>query len=214
MPRLLIALVLALVALFSVSVAQAADADLDRARAGRLTLRDLPSGWTAPDSSSKSTNNCAAIKAAKAAARARSYSPDFAQGDNAEIGHAVFLYPTPSIARKQQAALAGPGFRTCMRDGVEKTLKLTKAPSGVKYGKVTSGALAVPKQGDGAAGARLAVAISYHGVEVSLVVDYVVVRVGRALSFLYFQDMGGVDQSTEERLTRVATRKVTAALTR
>ena len=75
----------------------------------------------------------------------------------------------------------------------------------------TTASLNVGRAGDAAIGVRVTLEISTQGLDIEYIADYVIVRVGCAISIAIYQDVGGFDH-LQARLTRLAARRLAAGL--
>jgi hypothetical protein len=192
-----------------------------------LRLRDLPAGWTARPKSRSSAgpgleSGLAACLHASAAALAsgptKVSSPDFSDSHGSSISNGATYEATAARAmawfrgrvQPRTPACLGAAVRAFVDYAIHHAGKPTvKIPAGLTFGRATVTGLSFPRYGDQSVAYRAVIPVSYMGVNVSIYLDFMVVRKGRAHTALSFQATATpVDRTLEERLTRLTLRRL------
>jgi len=191
-----------------------AAADGRIAREAQLKLSDLPSGWQQLDSGqANSEAGCEGIDAARAAVSARQKSPDFASGNgNTKAQGFVYMYADVSRATHAYAQLSSQSTRRCVADALGRALAAQKH-AGATVGTITSGQVAMSPIGDERAEGRFTIPISASGLTISIYVDLVFVRTGRAVAGLTLESvLIPFDETLRDRLTTTVVDRLKAGL--
>lgn len=158
-----------------------------------ITAQDVPSSWTSapqPDIVDvlKGISACSAVRNAEAAARKRAtrqLSPIFtdpaSRGQLTTAENEVDVFPDAAGATKLLKQFQASSTPTCLRALLFKA----KSVKQVKLTKLSIGAV-----GDANVGYEAAAKLSAQGTSVTVIVDIVAVRVGRAFLGFHFSSPG------------------------
>jgi hypothetical protein len=176
-------------------------ADKRIARHAQLKLTDFSSGWKQHGSqTSKSQERCPAAEATRAAASAWQQSPTFVTTENPQVEAASYVFSDVSGAKRAFRQLSGGSTRLCFADTLTK--RLANPPKGLKFGKITSGQVAMRPVGDESVVDRLTIPVTVSGQNVDFYVDLVFARVGRGIAGLdFFDTITPFDEALRNRLT-------------
>ncbi|MCW3038122.1 MAG: hypothetical protein JWM31_27 [Solirubrobacterales bacterium] len=186
-------------------------ADLVLAQKGRLRLSDFPNTWTQADPTNDETagSPCDTLRNAKKATSGRASAADFGMGQDSLFENTVYVYPDEIQAMKWTAALGTPGTRKCLAKSVADSLK-GKLTKGAKLGDPSTGVANVPRgDADAVVASRIDLPVGGTGLDSTIAVEYVEVRVGRVVSLiLAFQDGSTIDDDLRDRLVQSTSRRL------
>lgn len=179
---------------------QDVEADTAAAEAALLTLSDFPAGWTeVPDDGESNPELNRQIAACGGYdgdgfidTQAEAGTGDFTNPDgDTIINQNIGIAATEEDAAAAMAGLANPDALPCVADVYNTSfvdaLNSEGDLEGVEVGEITVGRLNVTPVGDDTQAIRVVVPLSADGFNVDLVVDLVLIRVGRSLSGLAAQ---------------------------
>lgn len=174
-------------------------ADRASARGAILERGDLPDGWDLATDEPDELE-CPAFDAMKAAPYAE--TPIFQHGDDAQLQHAVALYPTPAEADAALDALLSGETAECVTARAEAATGST----------ATLDLLDGEQLGDRGGALRLTAPIAIGGAEYTLVEDFEFERVGRGLSVIAVLTEETSDDALRDDLARRAVERLGDAL--
>jgi hypothetical protein len=170
--------------------AGATDSKSDKAilKAGVVTKADVPTTWTSRKAAStdrtfQGVPECKEIRDAVSTAKKkepRAQSREFEDPANAGTTSAdsiVYAFSNVNAATKFVAAYQSPAAPTCFEAGTRKVLSNTQAAGSPTVSPVTD----LQGVGDDAVGYEIAVPFSSGGQTATLYLDFIFVRVGRAV---------------------------------
>ncbi len=169
--------------------AGAADSKTDKAilKAGVVTKADIPATWTSSKSTSSDrafkVSECKKIRAAvdsakKKAPRAQSRRfEDPASGGTAFADSTVYAFSDVNAATKFVSAYQSPDAPTCFQAGTTKALSGAQSAGQPTVAPITD----LQGVGDDAIGVEITVPFTSGDQTASLYLDFIFVRVGRAV---------------------------------
>jgi len=181
--------------------------DAQVARRGLVRQGDFPKGWKI----NKAANDrlkCKSTSAAKKAASATALGKAFASGPNTEMQSDAYVYKSANAAKRQTSNLGGSATTSCM----VRALKRVFADAGYTIGTITTAPLDLGTTGDERLGTRITIPVSHKGVDANVLVDLVVVRVGRAFALELFVDaLQPFDEGFRAKLTDTQVKRLRVA---
>jgi hypothetical protein len=173
------------------------EADTAAAQAALLTLSDFPEGWSELPAVDDSDNDESSRRLAECAGLDRDGmldSPASAEtGDfndpeeNLEVNQTVGLEATEQDAIDLMTGFAAPDLLTCVSAVYNDTVvDALDVPDDVEIGEITVARLNVIPAGDDVQASRVVIPFTTQGLEIDVIADLVLVRVGRSLSGLFF----------------------------
>jgi hypothetical protein len=168
----------------------------DKATARLLVLRssDLPDGWRATPYRERLEDKIADDELAACVGRPKSdsyatadvNSPDFSMGD-AAVGSEAQVVRTVSDFKADVAAVTGPSFVPCLKDGFSK---LARQYPGVSLKAIAIEPLQVARYGDFSMGFRVTLRTTIQGRPVRQYIDQVLLGKGRIQLTASFSSTG------------------------
>jgi hypothetical protein len=201
--------------------AQDVEADTAAAEAALLTVADLPEGWTeaARDSDAASTLDsrlaeCVGADGITAADATASSARLVAPEGNLAVTEDIGARADEGQARLFVALYAEPGVPACLEAAYGElaadVLGATVA-AGAEFGTPTAERLAVGSAGDATQAIRVVVPVTGDPSVTALTVDHVVVRAGRALASLTFENRSeATPVETIDEFTALAAERLTS----
>jgi len=174
-----------------------------------LTLDDFPPGWTATDEAVEppAESPCKQIRQAEAAVNAHVNGPIFVEGQTVEIEQAVYIYASEDAAESHFAALATGSVRACSAEYIAD--RLAENVSTAEFKEETTSELAVAPVGSESAAFRVTIPYTSEFFDGEVVVDAVLVRVGRGLFLLTtLREVGPPDDEQRNKLVAVAAQRL------
>lgn len=179
------------------------------ARRAVIRSSDFPRGWKV-ETATGDRIRCRTTTAARTAASGFARSRTFALGQNTEAEGAAYVYAKRAGAERHFDALRGSGLTGCLTREVKRAFATA---GGFTVGAITTAPLEPGAVGDERAGTRITVPVSRQGVDANVLIDVVVVRVGRALSLGVFVDaLTEFDSGFRAKLTATQVRRLRADL--
>jgi hypothetical protein len=169
--------------------------DIDLAKKVVFVQGDFPPGWTAkaadqtqtPDdkATSKELSDCVGTSG-QTANSARWKGDDFSMGQ-AQVGSEATVIKDEATYRKDIDAIKGTKVQTCVKDVFNKALakQFGSAPTSLDVAS-----LDVPHHGDATVGLRMTVGASAQGVNITLLLDLVVMAKNRVETSATFLNVG------------------------
>lgn len=183
--------------------------DKQIARRGLLRQADFPKNWKVNTSTGEQVK-CRTTTAARKAAAAAERSKTFTSGPNTEAESAAYVYASNAAATRHFKPLSGSATTSCLVREIKRAF--TYADS-FEVGTVTKAPLQLDETGDDRAGTRITFPVSGKGVDADVLLDVVVVRVGRTLALELFVDAyTPFDEQFREKLTAAQVRRLNDAL--
>lgn len=181
--------------------------DAQIARRGLLRRGDFPKDWKVTSSAADKIT-CKSTTAAHRAASGKARGKAFTSGPNTEAESVVYVYRSEKVAKRQTGKLGGSATTSC----IARALKRAFAVSDYKIGAVTTVPLDLGDAGDERLGTRITIPVSHAGVDADVLVDVVVVRVGRAFALELFVDaFQAFDEGFRAKLTGTQVQRLRAA---
>lgn len=151
-----------------------------------VTIKDMPSGWTADAADDDDDDKAARAEIAACVGvaydelyddtNAEAKSDDFTSPDDDEVSIKVGLAPTEEWMVHAFGIASGAKYRECALEAIEKDME---SQDGLEIGDVSLSQLSVDQLGDEALGYRVTVPVSADGDTIDVIADVVVTRVGR-----------------------------------
>ncbi len=182
--------------------------DAQIARRGLVRQGDFPKGWKV-NTSANDRLTCKSTSAAKKAASATARGKAFASGPNTEMQSDAYVYASTKAAKRQTNRIGGSATTNCMVRALKRVFTDT---AGYKIGTIATAPLDLGTAGDERLGTRITIPVSSQGVDTNVVVDLVVVRVGRAFALELFVDaFQAFDEGFRAKLTDTQVKRLRAA---
>jgi hypothetical protein len=179
--------------------------DAQIARRGVLRQSDFPKGWKV-NTSTGNRIKCKTTTAARKAASATVRGKTFALGRNTEAESLAYVYRSAKEAKRRLDQLGGSGTTTCM---VRELKRAFADAGGFSVGTITTAPLQLEQVGDERRGTRITIPVSSQGVDADVLIDMVVVRVGRAYALELFVDVfQAFDEQFRAKLTATQVRRL------
>jgi hypothetical protein len=173
-------------------------ADQLAAEAALLTLQDFPAGWSeVPAEDDDETTDALQRRVAACAGSsgdtlfdfpAKAQTGDFTNpDDDSSVAQTVAIAPSEDEAAAVVAGLTGSDTPTCLDDIYTEFFEAeADLPEGTSLSNLSVAPLNVTSVGDEVGALRVTATLDVSGLEIDVVTDQVVVRVGRSLAGLTF----------------------------
>jgi hypothetical protein len=178
-----------------------------------LVLEDFPTGWQQNDEQAdRKPSECSGVQEARAAASARVPSPRFLHGESTFAESVVYIYADESAASEAFAGLVGRETRTCLGEEIGQRAGEAEEED-LEFGEPTTSRVVIDPLGDERDATRITIPVSAQGIDVDIIADYVLVRVGRGIAAVTFVDtLTAFDEDLKAELTSKVVRRLSAAL--
>jgi hypothetical protein len=174
------------------------------ANRGLLQRTDFPPSWKVV-TAKRDRIKCATTAAARKAASARGRPTTFISGENTQAESATYVYRRTGSAVRQFKPLSGSATTGCF----VRAFKRLYAKTGLTPGTITTAPLPLEAAGDERAGTRITIPVTGKGVNAQVLVDIVVVRIGRTIALGLFADaVNPFDGQFRAKLTATQVRRL------
>lgn len=199
-------------------------ADQAVAEAALLTLDDFPAGWEAQPADEDEEDEETQRRIAECVgvayedlyqgdSSATADSQKFVSTDDSEVSNSVNVGADEDWAANAFEIASRPEFRECTIDETRKAIDEAAEEEDLEVGELSLNEISFDDYGDDTLAFRLTIPLEVQGLSLEATGDFVLVRVGRALTTVTtFSTETPFDVETLSEFTRIATDRLTEEL--
>ena len=194
------------------------------AQASLLTLSDFPAGWEAkaPDQDDDDEDaqrrlaDCVGVPFEdldQRGHRSKAESKDFVSEDDDEISNSVAVITEQTRTTRAFAIVSSAKYRECALEELKSAMKDAFDDEGYEITDISLNELSFDDFGDETSAFRVTATVEAEGMEIDVIVDYVFVRVGRAVTTITAQaTFSPFDSAELSEYVQIAAERLAAEL--